>query len=67
MKKIKEIDSLRKLHKVKKKDLCEAAGISEGMYSRYIKGSEMTAIVYEKMLNFMGYKISLIMDKSRLI
>lgn len=57
---IQKIEKLRKLHKISKLELCRECGVSVQMYSKYIKGSQITVDKAEKMLKYMGYELRIL-------
>lgn len=58
---MERIEKLRRLHKISKAELCKASGISTQMYSRYLKGSQISLESAEKMLKHMGYELRILL------
>lgn len=48
------------MHKVTKLELCKHAGISVQMYSKYLKGSQLSVDTARNMITFMGYNLAII-------
>lgn len=58
---MKDIEKLRRLHKVTKLELCASCGVSDKMYGYYLKNDSIPLDKAKKMLNRLVYKIGIIL------
>lgn len=58
---IDTIEKLRKERRISKLDLCTAANVHSNMYASYLKGAKMSYNTVEAMLDYLGFKIQMVL------